>query len=479
MCLVVVGLFLLSYIPTFNINGTQSRPVDLLSDLFRESEEKIETVPETSPDPSKGGECLRTGTSPSSSKGGECLRIDSSSSSSLFQESGVSSQESVDLSQKPVPMTSDGVVLIEDFSEGRDGGMSRFYRKLSSEKISHAPVRIAYFGDSFIEGDILTCDLREMLQAEYGGSGPGWVDCGGGMNSNRPTVSLKCQNLTEHVTTKKPFNNKLQCLNQRYYYAGSNATLHLGGTKCRPHVGSWDKATLFFAPDTLFSVEVNPGKAGFQQNVIAPDSGLQVLQTSMVMGDIDYRFHDAVHKTRLFGVALDGTGGVSLDNFSMRGTPGFTLARIPMRTMRDVHRYRPYDLIILHFGLNVVNDSTTDAMCRHYINRMKTVISNMRSAFPEAGIVVFSVPDRVQRDAGGMHTIRGVEKLVRYQRILAFECGVAYLNLHQAMGGRESMKRYVDQGLAAKDYTHLNYKGGKAIANHIFNAIQAGVRNVE
>ncbi len=31
------------------------------------------------------------------------------------------------------------------------------------------PVRIAYFGDSFIEADIFTADLREMLQQEFGG----------------------------------------------------------------------------------------------------------------------------------------------------------------------------------------------------------------------------------------------------------------------------------------------------------------------
>ena len=28
---------------------------------------------------------------------------------------------------------------------------------------------IAYFGDSFIEADIFTADLREMLQQEFGG----------------------------------------------------------------------------------------------------------------------------------------------------------------------------------------------------------------------------------------------------------------------------------------------------------------------
>ena len=37
------------------------------------------------------------------------------------------------------------------------------------------PVRIAYFGDSFIEADIFTADLRERFQSEFGGCGVGYV----------------------------------------------------------------------------------------------------------------------------------------------------------------------------------------------------------------------------------------------------------------------------------------------------------------
>ena len=37
------------------------------------------------------------------------------------------------------------------------------------------PVRIAFFGDSFVEGDILTADLREKLQLAYGGGGTGFA----------------------------------------------------------------------------------------------------------------------------------------------------------------------------------------------------------------------------------------------------------------------------------------------------------------
>lgn len=57
----------------------------------------------------------------------------------------------------------------------------------------------------------------------------------------------------------------------------------------------------------------------------------------------------------------------------------------------------------------------------------------------------------------------GVESLVAYQQIMASEHRVDFFNLFQAMGGRESMKGLVDQGLANKDYTHLTFGGGRRL----------------
>ncbi len=430
LCVVVI-LLLMYHIPTFSINDIETRPVDLLSELRTVKEKEKEAVPQI-PVPKK---------------------------------------------RTPAKYHPKGVVLIEDFSEGARGGMNHFYDRLLNATKSNKPIHIAYFGDSFIEGDILTCDLREMFQAKYGGNGPGWVDCGGGTGSNRGTLLTRYQNIKENVVTKKPFDARLQAISQRYYQASSGASLRLTATKFRPHVGTWSKATLFFRTPTGFSVDVTPSDGVSETTSLQASDSVQVLETTAPMTNINYRFSGINGQTQLFGVALDGSHGVALDNFSMRGVPGFSLANIPVKTLREIGNYRPYDLIIIQFGLNVVTEKTTDAMCRNYINRMKKVVATMREAYPEASIVIFSVPDRVQRSAEGFHTLKGVLKLVGFQRVLASECGVAYLNVHQAMGGKDCMKQYVDEGLAAKDYTHLNYKGGKKIANAIFQSFLAGVEN--
>ena len=435
LCVAVV-LLLMGLLPTFSINDFESRPVEMLADVLDEDDQGVQGAQTAQATP-------------------------------VVQE----------VKKTPVALYHPaGVTLFEDFSGGKPGGMNHFWSKLLNAK-KGGRINIAYFGDSFIESDILTCDLRELLQAKYGGAGPGWVDCGGGVGTNKPTITAKFRNIKENCILNKPFNAELETINQRYYHASAGATLNLAATKYKPHVTSWDRATLFFTTDARLTVRTSGDSLITGEQVFEPRGEIQVMETKGHMTKLNYTFPNATSRTRLYGVALDGTKGVALDNFSMRGTPGFMLAKVPVKTMQEMNKYRPYDLIILQFGLNVVNDKATDAQCRAYINRMKKVIEAFRQGFPQASIVVFSVPDRVQRSANGIHTLRGVEKLVGFQRVLASECGVAYLNVHQIMGGNDSMKKFVEEGLAAKDYTHLNYKGGKELANRIYQSILAGVEN--
>lgn len=423
---VVLCLLMMYFLPTFHINDIESRPVDLLSDLRPKEEEKTTVQAPKLP---------------------------------------------------PAKYQPEGVVLFEDFSQGKKGGMNHFYERLLHAKNSNAPIHIAYFGDSFIEGDILTCDLREFMQEKYGGSGPGWVDAGGGTGSNRGTIVSKFQGITENIVTAKPFNEQLQAINQRYYSVTNGATLRMTGTEFRPHASTWDKATLFFRTNNSGTTIEATTSSGNTQRYTAWRSDSVQAFTVGGGNNINYRFSQVGQQTHLFGVALDGNRGVTLDNFSLRGASGFTLANIPLKTLTEINKYRPYDLIILHFGLNACTNNMSEAQCRNYVNQMKKVIEHLRKAFPDASIAVFSVSDRVQRSADGFHSMKGILRLVEYQRILASECHVGYLNIHQIMGGNDSMKDFVEKGLAAKDYTHLSYKGGKQIANHIFQSILAGVEN--
>ena len=108
---------------------------------------------------------------------------------------------------------------------------------------------------------------------------------------------------------------------------------------------------------------------------------------------------------------------------------------------------------------------------------MSAVIRRFKAAYPQTSILVVSMTDRDQRSMEGIHTMAGVESLVGYQQIMAANEQVAFFNLFQAMGGRESMKTLVDKGLANKDYTHISHAGGRRLATYLVKSILAGFDN--
>jgi hypothetical protein len=52
------------------------------------------------------------------------------------------------------------------------------------------------------------------------------------------------------------------------------------------------------------------------------------------------------------------------------------------------------------------------------------------------------------------------------QRLIAERTGIAFWDLYEAMGGENSMVKLAEAKppLAAKDYTHLTFKGGRKLA---------------
>ena len=81
-----------------------------------------------------------------------------------------------------------GMTCIEDYSDSTMRGMTRFYQAL--DELAKAPHSGSYclFQQLLIEADILTADLREMLQQKYGGCGVGFVTITSMTSGFRPTV---------------------------------------------------------------------------------------------------------------------------------------------------------------------------------------------------------------------------------------------------------------------------------------------------
>jgi hypothetical protein len=61
--------------------------------------------------------------------------------------------------------------------------------------------------------------------------------------------------------------------------------------------------------------------------------------------------------------------------------------------------------------------------------------------------------------------------MVEAQRTAARNAGAAFWSTFDAMGGPNAMPYFVEQGWAAKDFTHINFKGGAAVAGELARSI--------
>ena len=82
------------------------------------------------------------------------------------------------------------------------------------------------------------------------------------------------------------------------------------------------------------------------------------------------------------------------------------LERLDVSRCQALNKIRPYDLIVLQYGLNVVSDSVMNY--GWYSSRMVKVINHIQLCFPEADILMLGGSDRSRQDDGEFETMPAV-----------------------------------------------------------------------
>jgi len=362
-----------------------------------------------------------------------------------------------------------GMVCIDDYSANHDA-LNRFYEALSSNR----QVRIAYFGDSFIEGDILTGSLRNLFQEKQGGNGVGFVPINCLTAGFRTTVVTSANGWEEHCLTDSVFDRKKQGISGYYFIPQTNATASFS---CRTvsdnETDTCSEASFYFITDGNLKFTTTVNKRTQEQHIATGSSDIQEVSVLDRIGHIRITVDNPGKNTRFFGVTLDDENtGVIVDNYSLRGVSGETLSSIPEKTLQDLDKLRSYDLVVLQYGLNVA--TKTGSKYDYYKKSMVAVINYLRKNLPHADFLLVSVGDRAAKIDGEMQTMPGVKNLLVIQQAIASECGVAFWNLMNVMALDGGIVEYVKSKppKANLDYTHINVHGGELVAKHLFETIE-------
>lgn len=359
---------------------------------------------------------------------------------------------------------------IEDYSVGHVG-LHRFFAALRDRADLGRPVRVAFLGDSFIEGDILVADFRSALQQRFGGRGVGFVPITSVAAQYRPTVKIASEGWKTWSMLTKPDSLPYTLSGMTFEAEAGEPTVTLEAANRYPELDSASCLKLIYERNvaTRLCLTVN-GRTDSLMTALPPTDSVRQYVYNGPVHKAEMRFRNT-EGFRALGVVMEDSVGVSVDNYSLRGNSGMLLEQLDSASCRALNRIHTYDLIVLQYGLNIANDSILQY--GWYGRRMEKAIRKVRQCFPTADVLLMGVSDRSRVENGTFCTMPSVLALLHAQRQTAKRAGILFWNTFGAMGGNNSMVRYVEKNWASKDYTHLGFGGGRELARVLVEAILA------
>ena len=364
---------------------------------------------------------------------------------------------------------------IEDFDTTGMSPMTRLLERLATGQ----PVRIAFMGDSFVEGDILTCDLRNMMQAAFGASddGIGFAPTASPLTGFRRTVKTRSSGWTSYNVMQQKRTPEL--LADKYMAAGWVCSPAEGASTRweptdygKPAMNYASHADIYFLSpgDSRIDVTLNDSLSR-SWDVEGSPQLRRVSITTREISSVTFRVARTCVGFIGYGASFSGSG-VTIDNYSVRSNSGQALLRMNHSLNAQADRFAPCDLVVLQYGLNMMQQGRFNYT--NYTEQLEKYTELIRSCYPSAAVLITGVSDRsVKADDGGFVPMDATEAMTAAQREAARRTGAAFWDTCDAMRRAGGMARFVADGCAGKDYTHINYGGGARVARALFEAFYA------
>lgn len=455
--LTVVILLIFSIIPPIEINHT-TKQVDLLSSIRTERGEEFNTEQQTKPlIPPKS----TTTTEENSS-------VDSNSPSSRNETEILPEVEN---RHKDVPRKLGDITLIEDYTPD-EKGLQHFARAINRRNKSKRPVRIAFLGDSFIEADILTQNIREALQEIYGGCGVGYMAMHSDFPGFRRSITQIDKGWNTHNVSDK-YESQYTSLPLQFHRPtgdGKTYTRFKGVNKLK-YIDCWEVSTVGFIADNDATITLKTDSSTYSYDITA-DSKAQFITLQEPTSQLE--IHCDNTGVAMWGAWLDAQQGIAVDNISIRGYSGTTIQDLPLELLEQLNDKMPYDLIVLQYGLNRMTASITNY--DPYTTQLNKAIAHLQEAFPQTDILIMGIGDRCKNENGEMKTMKAIYAMTEAQRNAAMQSGCLFWDTYEAMKSLGGMPYFVNNKWANKDYTHINHAGGRPLSNEFVKALTHAIK---
>lgn len=341
----------------------------------------------------------------------------------------------------------------------------RLFAKMEQARRNKEVIRVLHYGDSQIEMDRISCNLRSFFQSTFGGGGPGMVP----VIQTIPSFAVS-QYASGALTLYASYgegartrgNYGLMC---KCYLLGGGATFTANASRHKdtdPRVKKFSNITLLYNDHTgNFSATLSD-RRGYKESV---ENGLTGVHTCHWLLDsaatsVQISMQGSAD---LYGIMLDDGYGVAVDNIPLRGSSGDQFTLITDTLLRTSYKQANVGLIILQFGGNSVPVIYNEKSLNNYCTSIERQIRRVRQCCAGATILFIGPSDMSTRRGGVMQTYPMLPQLIDSLRTIALRNNAAYWDIYEVMGGHNSMIAWVNNGLAGPDYIHFTPAGARRV----------------
>lgn len=349
------------------------------------------------------------------------------------------------------------------------------FEMLDSASLKGKTVRIMHYGDSQLEMDRISSVLRQKLQERFGGCGPGMVPLIQRVASSSVILShsgamSRYARVADSLARRDP--------KKRYGIMTSYVSVSNGGKFsfkespsrfCQPLARKVKKVSILKADrgDQPFGIALQKHSGDSLVKMTVQKTG----DLSMVC----WAFPDTITSASfsltgqgdVYGIMLDGDGGVTVDNVALRGSSGNIFTDIDSLYMSRLFRMAGHEMIILEFGGNAMPGISGRKSISSYMRGLENQFEYFREVAPEAKLLFVGPADMSKRVNGQMATWPLLDELVDSLKVTCLDNGVAFWDTFAMMGGEGSMVQWVkhDPPLAGPDHIHFTTRGSQEVGS--------------
>lgn len=352
--------------------------------------------------------------------------------------------------------------------------LTKFFLKLEHilSKSNKSSITIVHFGDSHVQGDLFSGEVRKLVQFEFGHAGQGIIFPYSLSKSYGPKGVIAS---TKGVWTgtnilKNQEKDNLGITGYTLRTMDANSQLNIEITdkfsgKLSNRISIWTSSDL-----SSFDYKINDEFNLIDEKNTTPNLKCRTYESNSDIKDFNLSLIQKNDSNQTFyfhgfEFVSAAESGINYHRYGVVGAQFTHLINNAELLLVQLSELKP-DLIIFSFGTNEAYNSYFDTSV--YYKSINNFIEAIRKNSPEVAILITTAPDTRSQGRTPPNQIRVNQQLMR----IAKDLDLSMYDLNEAMGGWGSLYRWYENNLTLKDKLHFNSNGyslqGKMLTHAIF-----------